>query len=170
MFTATRPRDDLVHVAHRFFFPLKFASCSLLSPSSLSPHSHSHSLSLGATVFSLLQLSCNPPLEAGPLGDASSPWHAGVSGRAADKRWGGHGPWGWPAIRGVSESGGHRAAGQRTLYGHEEAPGGSARTLHPAPPHRHTLQPAAGPGHTKVHSLEVCVTAEGRDRCLKSSV
>lgn len=40
----------------------------------------------------------------------------------------------------------------RTLHGHEEPAGGCAGTLPVAPAHGDTLQPAAGPGDTKVET------------------
>lgn len=78
-------------------------------------------------------------------------------GRAADGRRRGHHP-GCGAAISVSTgfdpgldpgSGGHRTAGQWTLHGHEEAPGGCSRTFPPASSHGHTLQSTAGSGHPK---------------------
>lgn len=80
-----------------------------------------------------------------------------MSGRADDDCWGGHGPW-WrgPAARpalwtwAAPGIGGHRSAGQWTLHGHEESSDCCAWTLSAAPTDRHTLQPTAGSGNTKV--------------------
>lgn len=44
----------------------------------------------------------------------------------------------------------HGPAGQWNLHGHEESASGRARTLPPAPPHGHPLQPTAVHGYTKV--------------------